>query len=119
MCFTSITKCKTFSRFNVLKYMTVFSVFGGRGEFTFNGLFIVVLMYLVVPLYSHATKPTPTPLKSPQIIQKSFDPPLRTKPNYPLPKLTPPTSPKEPQQTNPIPHPLSPTPPNYPASPKL
>ena len=45
---------------------------------------------------------------------KSFDPPLRTKPNYSLSKLLP----QEPQQNIPIPHHLSPTTPNYPAPPK-
>ena len=44
---------------------------------------------IVVLLYSHATKSTPIPPKTPKITLTLFDPPLRTKPNYPLPKLTP------------------------------
>ena len=72
MCCTSITKYKTFSRFIVIKYLTVSDVLIGRGKFTFNSLFIVVLMYLVVPLYSHATKSTSISLKlhqTPKIIR--------------------------------------------------
>ena len=44
---------------------------------------------IVVPHNSHATKSTPTPLKLHQISQKSFDSPLRTKPNYSLSKTHP------------------------------
>ena len=42
---------------------------------------------IVVPHNSHATKSTPITLPTPTT-QKSFDSPLRTKPNYSLPKLT-------------------------------
>ena len=45
--------------FNVLKYTAVSSFSEDGGKFTFNSLFIVVLMYLVVPHNSHATKSTP------------------------------------------------------------
>ena len=48
----------------------------------------------------------------PQNTQKSFDPSLRTKPNYFLPKLTT----QNPQQNKLSPHPLSSTLSNYPTS---
>ena len=67
-------------------------------------------MYIVVPLYSHVTKSTPIPPQTPKITLTLFDPHLRTKPNYSLPKLTPQT----PQQNTPSPHYLSPTLSNYP-----
>ena len=115
MCLISITKCKTLSRFNVLKYLIVSVVLRGRGRFTFNSLFIVVLMYLVVPLYSHATKSTPISLKlhqtpknhSTHIFGQNLTIP------YPNSHLN---SPQEPQQNNPSPHYLSTTPSNSPHS---
>ena len=108
MCLTSITKCKTFSRFNVLKYLTVSVVLIGRGKFTFNSLFIVVLMYLVIPHNSHATKSTPI-LKnhSTHIFGQNLTIP------YPNSHLN---SPQEPQQNTPSPHYLSTTPSNSPHS---
>ena len=114
MCCTSITKYKTFSRFNVLKYCRVSAVREDGDRFTFNSLFIVVLMYLVVPLYSHATKSTPIPPQTPKITLTLFDPYLRTKPNYPLPKLLPKKHNKTPQSHTISPYTLS----NYPTPPK-
>ena len=74
-------------------------------------------MYLVVPHNSHATKSTSIPPKYTQNTPKSFDPSLRTKPNYPLSKLTFKLT-QKPQQNTPSPHHLSPTLSNYPTPPK-
>ena len=60
---------------------------------------------IVVPLYSHVIKSTPIPPKTPKIMLTPFDPYLRTKPNYPLPKLTPRTTTKHPDSTPSLPYP--------------
>ena len=57
---------------------------------------------IVVPLYSHVTKSTPTPSYHPKH-PKSFDPPLRKNPTIPYPN-SPSTSPQKPQQNKISPH---------------
>ena len=86
--FTFITKC-------TLKNTAC----GSRGRFTFTICSHFRRTGIVVPLYSHATKSTPTPSYHSDT-QKSFDPPLRTKSNYSLPKLTH----QKPQQNKLSPH---------------
>ena len=66
---------------NTLRKITLAAV-GGKFTFTICSHFHRI--GIVVPHNSHATKSTPTPPQNTLIL---FDPYLRTKPNYPLPKL--------------------------------
>ena len=59
--------------------------YSSRGDrFTFTICSYFRRTGIVVPHNSHVTKSTPTPSYHSNI-PKSFDPPLRTKPNYPYP----------------------------------
>ena len=75
-----LVQCSLLSQ-NALRKIRLAAV-GGKFTFTICSYFRRI--GIVVPLYSHAIKSTPTPSK----YQKSFDPSLRTKLNYPLPKLS-------------------------------
>ena len=92
----------------------IFDCFG-RSHSTGIGLHLTVCSQLFLCTQQFHTTHTPqNPTryhpKTPKITLTLFDSPLRTKPNYSLPKLTP----QEPQQNTPSPHHLSPTLSNYP-----